>query len=264
MAISYNNLGNAGHLGNQMFQYAFVKSMSIKHKKSFCIPPQQVFGKYYYQDLFSNIDECFNIKCNRSMTDFPSVVERFFHFDEDLFENPPEHDVNYVGFFQSEQYFKHVERQLRSDFEFKKEIQIACDPIISEMHNDDCIGIHIRRNDFLKNPNHPVQPNSYYEKALTEFDNHLKVYVFSDDPEWCMQQKIFEDDRFSVSEIGDPYMDLFLLSQCTHHIICNSTFGWWGAWLADSVNVIAPKNWFAGDCKDHNTKDLYLKHWVLI
>ena len=265
MSFSINHLGNNGHLGNQMFQYAFVKSMSIKHKRPFYIPPHKMFGKYYYQDLFSNIDDAFNITCERTIKNYPNVVERFFHFDEDFFENPPEQDINYVGFFQSEKYFSHISGELRNkDFKFKEEIRNACEPIVAEMHNDDCIGIHIRRNDFLKNPNHPVQPNSYYEKALSEFDKDLPVYVFSDDPEWCMEQKIFDGDRFMVSEIGDAYMDLYLLSQCTHHIICNSTFGWWGAWLADSINVIAPKNWFAGDCKDHNTKDLYLEHWEVM
>jgi hypothetical protein len=259
MTFSINHLGNNGHLGNQMFQYAFVKSMSIKHSRSFYIPPKSVFGKYYYQKLFSNIDECFDIKCNRSMTEFPSVTERFFHFDDELFENPPEHDVNYVGFFQSEKYFKNIESELRTDFTFKDDILNTCKEVMSEY--DQVIGIHIRRNDFLTNPNHPVQPNSYYEKALSEFDDHLTVMVFSDDPEWCIRQKIFESDRFMVSETNDAYIDLCLLSLCSHHIICNSTFSWWGAWLADSKNVIAPKAWFSGDCKDHNTKDLYLKDW---
>lgn len=262
MSFSINHLGNNGHLGNQMFQYAFIKSMSIKHSRTFYIPPSSIFGKYYYQKLFSNIDECFNINCNRSMTEFPSVVERFFHFDEDLYENPPDNNTNYVGFFQSEKYFKHIENDLRHDFQFKDEILNSCKEHIKKYKN--VVGIHIRRNDFLTNSNHPVQSNSYYENALSYFSSDLPVMIFSDDPKWCFQQDIFKSDRFMISETYNPYVDLCLLSLCSHHIICNSTFSWWGAWLANSKNVIAPKHWFSGDCEDNNTNDLYLNHWEKI
>ena len=61
MTFSINHLGNNGHLGNQMFQYAFVKVMAKKYNTDFCIPPNEIFGKYYYQKLFSNIDEVLDI-----------------------------------------------------------------------------------------------------------------------------------------------------------------------------------------------------------
>jgi len=262
MSFSVNSLGNNGHLGNQMFQYAFAKSMSIKHSRSFCIAPNEVFGKFYYQKLFSNIDECFDINCDRKITDYLSVKERCFEFDENLFENPPEKDIDFVGYWQSERYFKHIENELRKDFTFVSDILDPCKDFMSSFGS--VIGVHIRRNDFLKNENHPVQNNSYYQKALLEFDQDLPVLVFSDDIEWCKEQSIFSDDRFMISESEDAYADLCLMSMCDHHIICNSTYSWWGAWLADSKNVIAPKKWFGGDNINLNTKDLYLLHWILL
>ena len=90
------------------------------------------------------------------------------------------------------------------------------------------------------------------------------VLIFSDDADWCNQQELFSDDRFTVSEGNDAYTDMFLQNQCTYHIICNSSFSWWGAWLAGSEKVIAPKNWFGGDCINHNTNDLYCSTWKVI
>jgi len=82
MTFSMNHFGNNGSLGNQMFQYAFLKSMSVKHSVPFCIPPNEIFGKYYYQKLFSNIDECFDFVVCRAvtnMTEFKEWVQEKFN-----------------------------------------------------------------------------------------------------------------------------------------------------------------------------------------
>lgn len=164
--------------------------------------------------------------------------------------------------WQTEKYFKHIETELRKDFAFIDDIKDPCKQFIDSFAS--VIAVHIRRNDFLKNPNHPVQSNEYYENALFEFDEDIPVLVFSDDIEWCKNQKLFSEDRFMISESEDPYTDLCLMSLCDHHIICNSTFSWWGAWLANSQKVIAPKKWFGGDNINLNTENLYLPHWNVI
>lgn len=262
MTFSFNNLGNSGHLGNQMFQYAFVKAMAIKYNTSFCIPPKDVFGKFYYQKLFSNIDECFDIKCDREVKNYPNISERFFHYDQSLIDSI-EGNCNFVGFFQSEKYFKNIENELRSfDFIFKDNIREECYEIVEEYKGS--ISLHIRRNDFVVNPNHPLQSNQYYIDALEQFPKDLPVLVFSDDIDWCKTQEMFSDDRFLISETKNAYYDLYIMSNCDYHIICNSTFSWWGSWLANSKNVIAPRKWFSGDCIKHDTKDLYLPHWKIL
>jgi hypothetical protein len=262
MTFSFNQLGNNGHLGNQMFQYAFIKAVAKKYNTTFCIPPKEIFGKYYYQRLFSNIDDCFDIKCDRELKQYSSIHEKFFHYDSDLVENISG-NCNFVGYFQSEKYFKSIEDELRSvDFVFKNNIQEDCQEIVEEYTGS--IALHIRRNDYVTNPSHPLQNNQYYSDALEQFPQDLPVLVFSDDIEWCKKQELFSEDRFLISETENPYFDLYIMSQCAYHIICNSTFSWWGAWLANSKNVIAPKNWFSGDCINHNTKDLYLPHWKIL
>ena len=262
MKFCINQLGNNGHLGNQMFQYAFIKALAKKYNANFCIPPNEVFGKFYYQKLFSNIDECFDIKCDRKIEQYPSIHEKFFHYDQELTDNIKE-NYNLVGFFQSEKYFKDVETELRfNDFVFKDDIIKSCKEIVAEHKGS--ISLHIRRNDFVTNPNHPLQTNQYYMDALEHFPKDLPVLVFSDDVSWCKTQEMFSDDRFLISETESAYCDLYIMSNCDYHVICNSTFSWWGAWLSHSKSVIAPKNWFSGDCVGNDTKDLYLPHWKLL
>ena len=103
----------------------------------------------------------------------------------------------------------------------------------------------------------------YYKSALELFDSDREVIIFSDDTEWCKEQELFEDDRFAVAEGGDQFYDLCLMSMCDDFIIANSTFSWWGAWLANRGKVVAPKNWF-GEVLGHDTKDLYCKGWEVL
>ena len=178
-------------------------------------------------------------------------------------ENPPGKDVNYYGFFQTEKYFKDISDELRNnDFKFNDNIVEDCESIVSEYK--DSISLHIRRNDYLTNGNHPVQSIEYYSSALSKMPKELTVLVFSDDPEWCKNQELFSEDRFLISETNNPYFDLYIMTKCKYHIIANSSYSWWGAWLANSRNVIAPKIWFSGEIASNDTKDLYLKHWKVI
>jgi len=121
---------------------------------------------------------------------------------------------------------------------------------------------------------HPTQPIEYYEEALTYFPDDMPVLVFSDSIEWCKDQDIFAPDRFMFSEPEDvyddgalvPYIDLCLMSLCSHAIIANSSMSWWGAWLQSNPHkrVIAPKMWFGSAYQFHNTKDLYCDDWTVL
>jgi hypothetical protein len=113
------------------------------------------------------------------------------------------------------------------------------------------------------NANHHNLDLNYYEEALKHFDDR-QVIVFSDDPEWCKEQSLFSDDRFLVSESEDNKIDLCLMTFCTSHIIANSSFSWWGAWLANSQKVIAPSKWFGPNNADKETKDLIPETWTII
>ena len=120
--------------------------------------------------------------------------------------------------------------------------------------------------DYAKYAHHPIQPLSYYEEALKQFDDDRNVIIFSDDPKWCHEQSLFSDDRFLISE-NDHLLDLAMMRLCSDFIIANSSFSWWGAWMSTNQNkkVIAPKQWFGHPLdKQNNTKDLYCPDWILI
>ena len=159
-----------------------------------------------------------------------------FAFDKNLYDNCPDW-VSIQGFFQTEKYFKNIKDELQKDFEFKDEIKIPCEDMISSLNNP--VALHIRRTDYITNPNHTCLGLDYYEKAIKEFDDQ-PILIFSDDPKWCQEQELFESDRFMISDNDDAYLDLCLMTMCKGHIIANSSFSWWGAWLADTNKVVAP------------------------
>ena len=112
--------------------------------------------------------------------------------------------------------------------------------------------------------NHHNLSLEYYEKALSHFPRDQQVVIFSDDTEWCMEQLLFIDNRFIVSEGNGSYHDLYLMSKCSDFIISNSTYSWWGAWLANTGTVIAPSVWFGPNNSHKSLKDLYPSHWKVI
>ena len=265
--LAFNHLGRLGRLGNQMFQYAAVRGIAANKQYDWCIPNyineiDDGIGNKLKTELF----DCFNLvnlsKKNIFILDqghAPLVNEKFFHFDDELFNLCP-NEVSLYGFFQSEKWFKNIESEIRDDFSFKSEILKPCQNMIQEIENP--ISLHIRRGDYVFNENHPVQPIEYYEQALSYFDKDDSVIVFSDDPNWCNEQKLFSDDRFLIAEGNTNYVDICLMSLCNAHIIANSSFSWWGAWLANSKKVIAPKNWFGPDYANNDTKDLFPEGWI--
>ncbi len=268
--IGFNALGRMGRLANQMFQYASLKGIARNVGAEICIPnhKQEVddgIGNKLRTELFDSFNLNVSVKLLNN-GHAPVVKERFFHFDEELFTLCPDH-VSLQGYFQSEKYFKHIESEIRDDFSFKDEILNPCKEMISTIENP--ISLHVRRTDYLTNSeNHFNLPLEYYKVALEHFSDDRNVIVFSDDPEWCKQQKLFSDDRFLVSESSDNRVDLCLMSLCDDFIIANSSYSWWGAWLSKNKDklVIAPTQWFGknGYTKDHNTKDLIPNEWVRI
>jgi hypothetical protein len=256
--IGFDALGKLGRLGNQMFQYASLKGIARNRGYDYCIPPSLSNDIWNDHQLFT----CFNLKSNASFTNYPAASEKGFSFDEDLFNNCPD-NVSLWGFYQTEKYFEHIKQEIKNDFQFKDEIVETAYYLISNFNNP--ISLHVRRTDYVINPNHTALPLDYYKKALDIFDRDRDVIIFSDDPKWCLEQKLFSDDRFFVSEIGDTYIDLCLMTLCSDHIIANSSFSWWGAWLADGNKVIAPSGWFAGSENKHlNVDDIIPKRWETI
>jgi hypothetical protein len=254
--LSFNHLGNLGRLGNQMFQYASLKGIAKNRGYDFSISPKVFFGEIdeVVKNSDMNIYDVFNLELKTTgLIPNPKLPERIHNFDNELFINCPD-NVDLFGYYQTEKYFKHIEDEIRSDFTFNEELRVNCSEFIKTFESK-VISLHIRRGDYISNPNHPVQYIEYYKKALELLPPDLPVLVFSDDFNWCDEQDFFDDDRFMISRESSTDADLCMMSFCNYHIIANSSFSWWGAWLAKSESVIAPKNWFGGDCSNKSVED---------
>ena len=281
--IGFDHIGNLGRLGNQMFEYAALRGIADKHGYDICIPPPDHEGIENY-----SLHECFNLDHIPIgfINNQKYSVEKFFHFNDELYDTCKDNTSLY-GFFQSWKYFSNIEDVIKKDFTFKKDILDPCLEFIKEFEDEELIMLHVRRGDAnLTDPRgfkwsytecsaqHPPQPVEYYDKALKNFDDDQPVIVFSDSMSWVKEQDFFKGDRFMMSEPTDryndgsftPYIDLCLMSLCSHAIIANSSMSWWGAWLQSNPNkkVIAPKMWFGPAYADKNTKDLYYSDWIIL
>ena len=238
--IGFNGLGNLGRLGNQMFEYATLRGIAANKNYEWCIPPLNAksIENYSLHHAFTMPD----VKPeNRKFLDngyAPTVAERYYHFDQELFDLCPDH-ITLQGFFQTEKYFRNIRDVIRSEYTFHDHVLEPCKEVI-EGFDIPPIFLHVRRGDpNLTDPRgfkwsytecsdqHPPQPLSYYEKALKKFPDDVPVIVCSDSPEWVQTQEFFSDDRFAISVPEDkyadgsyePYIDMCLMSLCSGAII---------------------------------------------
>lgn len=259
--LTFSNLGNYGHLGNQMFQYASLRGIADNRGFEWAIPPEDKFGSHY--QLRSRLHECFELVSAKRLDvdNNPPVLERQFHFDEELFNTCPD-NVDLIGYFQSYKYFDGIKESIKKDFSFKQEISNRAAEFLSGMNLSKTVSLHIRRTDYVSNSAyHTNIPAQYYLNVINNIGNIDEVVVFSDDIDWC--RNIFDGDRFVFSN-ESAYVDLCAMSMCRTNIIANSSFSWWAAWLNNWQNklVFCPSAWF-GPANSHlNTKDLVPKDWI--
>jgi len=262
--IAASCIGRYGRLGNQMFQYATAYSLSQNYDSKVAIGTKDSYslsGKLQLSETFELPSAIIN--------DFSGIKYRFqeknFEF-EDISKLSDYTDI--VGYFQSEKYFEsHREKIVREEFKFKKEILEKTDSIIETLKSDlQLCSLHVRRGDYLKlSDTHPPLGIDYYEHALSFLPAEIEVIIFSDNIEEA--KKLLESSKLIREQkkryISEYYaIEMCLMSRCNYHVIANSSFSWWGAWLSESKRVIAPKFWF-GSNGPKIWNDLYCKNWIV-
>lgn len=246
MPVTFKNLGNHGRLGNTIFQAAATIALALRNNDDYIFPNCEI--KNYFNIPKNKFTHIKNIKIDHT------YEESYFHYSP----IPYRKNLNLLGYFQSLKFFDDYQKNIKELFTPKCNTQNL---------DEDITSIHIRRGDYL-------QPHligcfnilglDYYYKAMNIIKSN-RYMIFSDDIPWC--KKIFKGNKFIFSEGNKPIMDLKLMTKCSNHIIANSSFSWWGAWLSNSEgnNIIAPKNWFGPKLiPTHNTKDLIPDGWVII
>jgi len=202
--------------------------------------------------------------------------EPHFHYDPAFETLGPK--TSLFGYFQSERYFSPIAEILRKYFSPRE--PLGTDSADTLRWIERCplpVSVHIRRGDYLKPGTaefHGILGEPYYREALGHIEARLgetaEFFVFSDDPAAAEQVLNFMPASRLTHVRGDPerpWEDMALMARCQHHVIANSSFSWWGAWLNCSPDkiVVAPRNWFApAEVKKVKTADLYPSGWVLV
>jgi hypothetical protein len=196
------------------------------------------------------------------------VFEPHFEYWQAINEVP--NDCYLMGYWQSEKYFSAISEQIREDFSFRLAINNQNTQLAFKISQHNAVSLHIRRGDYANNPTvtatHGLCPISYYHNAIEYIAHRVKqpyFFIFSDDIVWAKENLKMDlhSTYIDHNQGAESYNDMRLMSLCRHHIIANSSFSWWGAWLNPNIDkiAIAPKQWFV---KDVNTQDLIPKDWV--
>lgn len=288
----------AGGLGNQMFQYACARALSLRLGTGLKLrydvfSGQTVHNGYELERVFGIKQEFATDEELKSVLGYlralPAsrrlLANKYFQWlsgkkfiNEPGFEYWPGLDSaasegGYLhGYWQSEKYFRDFEDVIRSDFAFAPAMNEKNSEVAQMMSRQVSASVHVRRGDYLSNAKalsvHGACSEEYYHRAidlLLEQFPELNLFAFSDDPEWVRSTLGARYANLVVVDHNrgeDSYNDMRLMSMCNHHILANSSFSWWGAWLNADKNktVITPKNWFADPSK--NTKDLIPDEWI--
>lgn len=278
-----------GGLGNQMFQYAFGYAIA-REKGTDLKLDISGFEKYslrsYGLDFFSISPIFLAEKDVEEYTTKPSSVlgklffqkkkrnshfyqEPHFHYDENVFS--AQNNTYFQGYWQSEKYFFKYRGELLSQFQLKNPLTLLASKYLELIRSTISVSLHIRRGDYVSNNKtnafHGVCDLDYYKSAVSlilDSQPSTTFFVFSDDIDWCKQHFAFLDNPHYVEleESAPDCEEMYLMSQCKHNIIANSSFSWWGAWLNQNPDkiVVAPKKWFADP--SINTSDLIPESWI--
>jgi len=281
-----------GGIGNQMFQYAIGRAMAIKNNATLILDTYdyKTYRRPYYlynfqiaENYLSDNDAlCFrkyeykyspsliwqNIKTiQRRKYRLEKPSERLKFIPE--FLETANNDYVYLnGYWQNEKYFKQIRKVLCEDFNLKEKHKIDETNIFLRAKKLESIAIHFRRGeDQVNKPLYGVPPLEYYHNALkminTKFQGNTHAIIFTNEPEWVKSNfKPQTSHEFAHDACLSDFQELFLMANCKHHIIANSTYSWWGAWLSDQNSgiTIAPKIWFANN--KYDAEGLYINNWI--
>lgn len=277
-----------GGLGNQMFQYAFAKTLlrngyeiklDISAFETYHL--HGGFGLDHYditipiaskEDLAPfKINFLTKLKRKLKIPNKKMLEEKTLCFQNDLLAPS---DGTYIhGYFQSEKYFKEIRADIIQDFMIKSPLSPYSESVKENiLASSLSASVHIRRGDYVSNSQanniHGTCPLAYYHQAielLGSKSENIHFYVFSDDIEWVKQNlKIYNAIYIDSKEKRIPHEDIYLMSLCQHNIIANSSFSWWGAWLNKNNDkiVIAPKNWFNSPAIQIQASDIIPENWI--
>lgn len=283
-----------GGLGNQMFQYASGKSRAstLGAELSLHVTDFAGYGLHQGYELERVFNSPFQIISDDELRSFLGwrshrlcrrvlrhryfsalrgtqfVVEPSMQYWPDILNV---RDNSYlVGYWQSEKYFSDIQSVIRSDFVFKENLSARNAEMAEKINRCNAVSLHVRRGDYVSNSKtnatHGLCSIDYYNAAMSYMTERVEspvFFVFSDDIAWVKKNFNigFSCEYVDYNKGSESYNDMRLMSMCKYHIIANSSFSWWGAWLNPSTEkiVVAPEKWFANGSLN---EDLLPESWV--
>lgn len=273
----------SGGMGNQMFQYALYLQLKALGRNVKIDDKTEYQGKDVRPIRLSVFDAKYAIPSESEMTALTdsymdmvsrvrrkltgrqtaAYVEKDQHFDPEVLKKERAY---LIGCWQSEKYFKEIKEQVREAFAFRN-LKLSSKMKIYEeqMQNTNSVSLHIRRGDYLQVSDvyGGICTDEYYEDAMKYMEEKIPdchFFVFTNDPAWVKEH--YTQKNITIVEGNDEdagYIDMYLMTQCKHYILANSSFSWWGCYLNPSKEkkVIAPSQWFQGrDCRDVYTEEM--------
>ncbi len=283
----------SGGLGNQMFQYAFMEALKsrgrdvkaslgyyTRHPDAMPFSLDRVFSnidlEYVSDAEFDEIDERWKeIKRSGMQEEFCADIENRFFWVEDIVKSPCTYqpdvflttDCAFVGYWQTEKYFKDIQNTVISKFEFTN-VNQELNQFAVALSENEYTSVHVRRGDYLMNPGSymGICTVDYYLRAIDYIrcmEPDSRFIFFSDDLKWVKENIKISDAIYCKKDMFDDYedwYDMYLMSRCSHNIIANSSFSWWGAWLNQNAAkiVVAPDKWLGYS----DTPDIWCGGWV--
>ena len=284
-----------GGIGNQMFQYALGRRLAIKHntnlkldlswyanqtKRDYLLDHFQVNAQIASPREVETITrstrrDLFSIFSRRYQRLLPYhhrhvILEKKSGFDPHILKASSNSYL--FGYWQSEEYFKPIEHTIRKEFRLLEDLHPLNQSYLDKILSSRAVSIHIRRGDYLDSEISQVYHHcgmEYYQKAMDliqhDCPNSL-FFVFSDDLEWVQQNLAFGEDICFVdnNQLCRDWETVYLMSQCKHNIIANSSFSWWGAWLNRDPKkiVVAPQKWFTSP--NNSRAQMVPQKWIQI
>lgn len=269
-----------------MFQYAFGRAAAEAANATFFLDEMSGFiGDPYGRSVSLNRlpiisghrSPCFNrlalAAANRqwpyrivaTLQNWGNPLGERFYYERELFNYDPDvfmpsRSTYFIGYWQNPRYFESQAAALRTELAAKVVLNDYARAILKKVRGTESVSVHIRKYDrsdrilFNKErTNHLTLPSAYYEKARRVLEAQVSqpsYFIFSDDP--CCDTPFLRDTtylRVDSCLIGDDLVEHWLMTQCQHHLIANSTFSWWAAWLCGNPHkcVVAPHRWFIDD-----------------
>jgi hypothetical protein len=275
-----------GGLGNQLFQYAIGRHLSIKNNTGLVFDTSNYLidksnrhyelSRYNIKAKTANIITCIFVRLSKYI--IPKITEhiklpiRYVKEPNNYFNNEilsEQRNIILDGYWQSEEYFKDIKDIILDDLTLLSNPDTENKKMLKRINNSNSVCLHVRRDDYVSNPLlqefHGNLTQEYYNKAINSICDRisdLEFFIFSDEPEWC-KRYIITNRPHTYVDINGPDKapeDLRLMSACNHFIIANSSFSWWAAWLAEKTGtvIIAPKRWY----RTRDEGDIVPKRWL--